>query len=138
MDDAYVRKNSGRIRADLHDRLTQPLYPIVFTLIAFLFLGEARTTRQSRGIGVAAVLMFCFAVRLIGFASVNLSVRTALGVPLVYLAPIAGGAIAAWFIYRERRPAPPAVLRRLGETIAELAAGLYRRFGAGVQPAGRG
>lgn len=138
MNDVYVAKNVGRIRSDLHDRLTQPLYPFAFALIAFLFLGEARTTRQSRGLGIVAVLVACFAVRLIGFAAVNLTIRSPLAAPLVYLVPIAGAGIAGWYIAREVRPSPPRSLVRFGENVADALTRLAGRLGAGVQPAGRG
>ena len=35
-------------RAELHDRLLAPLYPIAFTVLCFAILGAPRTTRQSR------------------------------------------------------------------------------------------
>ena len=40
----------GRFRAELVDRLVAPLYPVAFMLIALAALGQARTTRQSRGV----------------------------------------------------------------------------------------
>ena len=137
MTDPYVRKNAGRMRSDLHDRLTQPLYPIAFALLAFMFLGEARTTRQSRGMGIAAVLVACFTVRLGGLAATNLTIQSPNAAPLVYLAPLAGIGFAAWYIVREVRPAPPRVLVRLGEFAADHVMVLARRFAGGPQTASR-
>ena len=46
-DPLYVEQ-PGQFRAELHDRLIAPLYPIAFVMIAFAYLGAPRTTRQSR------------------------------------------------------------------------------------------
>ena len=35
-------------RAELHDRLIAPIYPIAFTVLCFAILGAPRTSRQSR------------------------------------------------------------------------------------------
>ena len=43
---------SGHIRSELLDRLASPLYALVAGLIAFASLGEARTTRQGRGLAI--------------------------------------------------------------------------------------
>lgn len=45
-DEAY-RQDPGRFRAELHKRLSSPLFPIAAFILAFAFLGEARTTRQN-------------------------------------------------------------------------------------------
>ena len=42
------QRGYGQIRAELHDRLATPLYPLVFAFIAIALLGHARTTRESR------------------------------------------------------------------------------------------
>ena len=126
--DAYVAKNIGRMRSDLHDRLSQPFYPIAFALIAFLFLGEARTTRQSRGVGIAVVLTVCLLVRLLGFFCTNLVVRSPLAVPFPYLVPITAAAIAYVFIATETRPSMPRAVTRLGDRLYDLTSRAARRF----------
>ena len=47
----------GHIRAELLDRLTSPLYAFVAGLIAFAALGEARTTRQGRGVAIGGAIL---------------------------------------------------------------------------------
>jgi lipopolysaccharide export system permease protein len=67
-DEAAVRQG-GRMRAELLDRLASPLYAFAAGLIGFVALGEARTTRQGRGVAIGfAVLIFCL-VRLLGIAA---------------------------------------------------------------------
>src|SRR5690606_34597676 len=46
--DAFARQYFGRFRAELHERLSAPLYVLAFAMIAFAALGQARTTRQGR------------------------------------------------------------------------------------------
>ncbi len=67
--DESVQQFQGRFRAELLDRLTGPLYAFAAGLIGFAALGEARTTRQGRGMAIgAAILIFCV-VRILGIAA---------------------------------------------------------------------
>ena len=45
-NDAYYKQNAGKFRSELHDRLSNPLYPILFVLIVGVHLGYPRTTRD--------------------------------------------------------------------------------------------
>ena len=56
-DDPLFIKQPGQFRAELHDRLLAPLYPLAFVMIAFAFLGAPRTTRQSRAWRWSAVIL---------------------------------------------------------------------------------
>jgi lipopolysaccharide export system permease protein len=67
-DQSMIRA-AGRFRAELVDRLTSPLYAFVAGLIGFAALGEARTTRQGRGVAIAAAILGFSAVRLLGIAA---------------------------------------------------------------------
>ena len=51
-DPMYIEQ-PGQFRAELHDRLMAPLYPIAFVVIAFAYLGAPRTNRQSRAMVAA-------------------------------------------------------------------------------------
>jgi lipopolysaccharide export system permease protein len=67
--DESVQHFQGRFRSELLDRLTGPLYAFAAGLIGFAALGEARTTRQGRGLAIgAAILIFCV-VRILGIAA---------------------------------------------------------------------
>jgi lipopolysaccharide export system permease protein len=59
---------AGEARAELFDRLTSPLYALVAGLVAFAALGEARTTRQNRGLAILGAVTAFAAIRLFGFA----------------------------------------------------------------------
>lgn len=93
-NDLYVKTQEGRFRAELHDRLSSPLYPLAFMVIAFAALGTPRTTRQGRGSAMAAAVLAVAAVRIAGFAVSSLVPRFSWAVPLAYLVPLAATAVA--------------------------------------------
>ncbi len=102
--DGYVRSIYGRFRAELHDRLTNPLYPVATLAIAFAALGTARTTRQGRGQAIFGAVIALIAMRIAGFAAASFTVRSALGVPIMYLVPITATVIAGLMAWRSVRP----------------------------------
>ena len=104
--DEMYRSVPGRFRAELHDRLVAPLYPVAFMFIAFAAVGRARTTRQNRAFGVMVAIAAVFALRLAGFGLVNLASASAAVVPLIYLAPLGAMAVSAFIISGRRLPRP--------------------------------
>jgi len=80
---------AGRIRGELVDRFTAPLYPIAFMFIALAALGQARTTRQGRASAVTAAIIAILAVRISGFvATQSLSVHSIAGVYAAFAIPL--------------------------------------------------
>lgn len=90
VNDIYYKMQTGRFRAELHDRFAAPLYPLCFMLIAFAALGQARTTRQGRGYAMVMALICVVAVRVLGFLASSAAVRTPFGVIGIYAAPLLG------------------------------------------------
>lgn len=86
--DAYVAKYEGRFRAELHDRFLNPLYTVVFGLIAFCALGQARTTRQGRGVAMASALAIVLIIRVAGVYTSALTQRAPSGAWLGYALPL--------------------------------------------------
>ena len=93
VEDYFTQFQSGRIRAELHDRLSACLYPLAMMFIAFAALGDARTTRQGRGTAAAAAVVSVAALRIAAFAASSVTVRTPWGLLWVYGLPL--GVIAA-------------------------------------------
>jgi lipopolysaccharide export system permease protein len=87
-DPLYVEQ-PGQFRAELHDRLVAPLYPIAFAIIAFAYLGAPRTNRQSRTLSMMGAIGGVALLRLIGF------VCTVFGATMPWLLPVQYVAIAA-------------------------------------------
>ena len=67
-DQLYIEQ-PGQFRAELHDRLMAPFYPLAFVVIAFAYLGAPRTTRQSRTMSMLGAIGGVALLRLIGFVS---------------------------------------------------------------------
>jgi len=116
-DDAefYYQYQAGRFRAELHDRLSAWLYPLAMMMIAFAALGDPRTTRQGRGVAVAAAVVGVAVLRIAGFAASNAAIRTPLGVAAIYAAPLSAMLISAVLIFQG------AFARRLGARLRAFA-----------------
>ncbi len=92
--------NWGRFRAELHDRLAAPLYPIAFAAIALAAVGAARTTRQGRGIAMAFAVVAIVAVRVLGFAVSSLIIRHESIAPAAYIVPIVATLLAIGVMWK--------------------------------------
>lgn len=88
VEEGYYKIQAGRFRAELHDRLSAPLYPLAMMLAAFAALGSASTTRQGRGLAMAWAVIAVVALRIAGFVISSTIVRSPWAVPLAYAAPL--------------------------------------------------
>lgn len=105
-NDPYVRSFAGRFRSELHDRLTNPLYPLATLAIAFAALGTARTTRQGRGQAIFSAVVALIVMRIAGFGASSLAVRSSAGVLVMYAVPlivIVGASVVSARAFRPRR-----------------------------------
>jgi lipopolysaccharide export system permease protein len=121
----YYQFQSGRFRAELHDRLSSPLYPVALMLIAFAALGEARTTRQGRGTAMAFAVMAVIGLRIAGFAASSAVVRTPWALLAVYGVPIGASIFSALIIFQGARV--KAASARLNRKLVMLMAPLRLR-----------
>lgn len=87
-NEPFYKIQEGRFRAELHERFSSWLYPLAMMMIAFAALGDARTTRQGRGMAIAAAVVGVVLLRIAGFALSSAVVRSEAAVPGVYLVPI--------------------------------------------------
>ena len=101
-DDPAEKPLLNEARAELYDRLTSPLYALVAGLVAFAALGQARTTRQNRGLAILAAVLAFAAVRIFGFAdALMLHAKGASVWPTVgaWAGPLAAGALSLDMIF---------------------------------------
>lgn len=105
-NEAYYKFQAGRFRAELHNRLSAPLYPAAFMLVAFAVLGEARTTRQGRNAAIQAAILIVGSVRIGAYAAWTASVRSEFAVVLLYALPLATIAISVAAIFYGNRLRP--------------------------------
>jgi lipopolysaccharide export system permease protein len=120
--DPYYQSQSGRFRAELHDRLSSWLYPLAMMMIAFAALGNAQTTRQGRSVAVAVAVVAVVALRIAGFAASSITVRTPLGILAVYGAPVATIVVCLVISLRQ------AAMSGLTDRLSDLALRLARPF----------
>jgi lipopolysaccharide export system permease protein len=108
-----TRADRGRVLAELHERLVNPLYPFAFMIIAFAALGRPRSTRQRRFAAILVATVIVFAIRLAGVGTTSLVARFTWAVPLVYALPLAACVVGLIVIFWERRPQLARSVRRL-------------------------
>jgi len=105
--DDTITPDSGRVLFELHNRISSPLYTIVFALLTLAFLGRPRTSRQDRSFAIVAVVAFCLVLRICGFVAAALSDNAAAWIPLLYVVPLAGFAFGiAAMVFDARLPIP--------------------------------
>ena len=96
-NEPMVRQFAGRFRQELHERFLNPLYGIVFGMIAFAALCQPKTTRQGRGLALAGAIISALAMRIAGFGTTGLILRQESAVILAYAMPLMVFALAALF-----------------------------------------
>ena len=125
MNDPEFKKEPGQFRAELHDRIMAPIYPLAFMIIAYAYLGAPRTTRQSRSMSLISTIAGVAALRLIGFASMVFGINSPFAVYFQYVAVIAATALGTVAISRGVIIEPPAFITNF---IARITERLSRRL----------
>jgi len=123
--DPFYIEQPGQFRAELHDRLVAPLYPLAFVVIAFAYLGAPRTTRQSRTMSMMAAIGGVALLRLIGFVSTVFGTNAPWMLSLQYVAIVIAFALGLFVIRRGLIVEPPAFL---ANWIAALTERISQRF----------
>lgn len=130
--DPIYKEQPGQFRAELHDRLAGPLYPLVFAVIAFAVLGTPATTRQSRTFALGFAVVGVSIVRMIGFVCVVWAVRTEVAVVLLYASLVLTCGAGVLMILRGVNIEPgieTALLSRLHALIRRVPIGRAQRVG---------
>jgi lipopolysaccharide export system permease protein len=109
-NDQFYVEQPGQFRAELHDRLMAPFYPLAFAVIAFAYLGAPRTTRQSRTMSMLGAIGGVAALRLIGFASSVFGATMPWMLSLQYIAMALFVGVGVWVIRRGVILEPPAFI----------------------------
>jgi len=121
-NDALYAAQPNQYQSELHDRLTAPLYPFAFVIVAFAFLGPPQTTRQSRTLALLGMISSVSLLRLIGFVSVIVGVRVPSVLALQYVALFGSMAAGLWQISRGRAIEPTAAVSKLATAIGDRVA----------------
>jgi len=110
LTDTLFADQPDQIRAEFHDRVTAPLYPLAFVVMTYAYLGAPRTTRQSRSMSLMGAISVVSALRGLGFVGMIAGVHTPIVLVLPYLALIAAFVLGYLAISRGIIIEPPAFL----------------------------
>ena len=134
-DSALFKAHTGQFRAELHERFSNPLYPLAFVLIALASVGQAQSTRQSRNERLVFGFVAATGCRLGGLALNNLVVLNPFYVPLMYLLPISAMVLSFIVIQRNAWPrSKRSYLARLHDSLIDWIITLfYKRKSAITQ-----
>jgi lipopolysaccharide export system permease protein len=125
-DQLYIEQ-PGQYRAELHDRLIAPLYPLAFVVIAYAYLGAPRTNRQSRTMSMLGAIGGVAALRLVGFISSVFGATMPWMLSLQYFALALAFGFGLHVIRRGLIIEPPALISNAFNALNER---LARRFAA--------
>jgi lipopolysaccharide export system permease protein len=111
------RSGPGRLVSELHERLSSPLYPLVFVIIVVAFLGRAQTTRQNRLQAVIAAFSLATLCRILGIAAANAVAVRPSNLYLLYAVPLGAGLLGLMAIRRHAVPRPPTRAQRISGAV---------------------
>ena len=103
-NDKIAKANYGQLRSELHERLSTPLYPLAFVIIAIALLGHARTTRESRWGQILTAFGIAVGLRVAGLTANNLVTLNGWAVAFVYAIPLGAIFLAAWAAHVKMSP----------------------------------
>jgi lipopolysaccharide export system permease protein len=110
LTDTMFADQPDQIRAEFHDRVTAPLYPLAFVVMTYAYLGAPRTTRQGRTMSLMGAISVVSALRGLGFVGMIAGVHTPIVLVLPYLALTAAFVLGYLAISRGIIIEPPAFL----------------------------
>jgi lipopolysaccharide export system permease protein len=124
-DDQVFLREPRQFQAEFHDRVMTPLYPLAFVVIAYMYLGPPRTTRQSRTIAMVSTIVCVALLRFAGFASTVMGTYVAMALAIQYIAIGLVFAVGFVAISRGLVIEPPVWMTN---AIADITGRLSRRF----------
>jgi lipopolysaccharide export system permease protein len=92
-DDPTLIDQPEQMRAELHDRITAPLFPLAIAVLTFACLGAPRTNRQGRAVSLLSAIGAVTLLRGLGFAGTLAGAHT----PAALLVPYA--ALTTAFVF---------------------------------------
>lgn len=123
-DDPYMFMQPGRFREEFHKRLSSGLYPFAFFAVAAAALARPRTTRQSRGLALTAIVPIMTGLQIGNFAIAGQLRTAAWAVPMTYLLPLATIVLSAMVLQGWITLSMPTALSRMLDALSRRAARL--------------
>jgi len=119
-NDPTYKQVPTHFRAELHDRLAAPIYPIAFPVLCFAILGAPRTSRQSREISIVMTITIIGALRLIGFACNVVAAQSVAAVYVLWGSLLLTFMVGLYVIARGAVIEPPAFLTQLATVFERM------------------
>jgi lipopolysaccharide export system permease protein len=133
-NDPYFQESPDSMRAELHRRLTDWFYPIVFALVGLAVAGDARSFRESRIHPMLTTMLVALFVRWGGFVAANEASEARIFLYGMYVVPLAASAVCVYMIASSRSLELPAKwhdrLQSLWTLVSDRAAGFSLRSAA--------
>ncbi|WP_045836207.1 LPS export ABC transporter permease LptF [Hyphomicrobium sp. 99] len=102
-DSRLFKSSPGQFRAEIHERLVGPLYPIAFVFLIVAFVGQARSTRSSRMQSLVLTFLFAATCRMAGLALNSAVTRDASMLIALYAVPTTAIVLSLIIIKRSDR-----------------------------------
>lgn len=112
-DDKNVREDPGAYRAELHRRLTEWSFPLLFSLVALVIAGDARSHRDARLHPLISALSISFLLRWASFYSANQAESRPFFILVMYAVPLIAGGFLIYLLMAHRKLKIPASVTRL-------------------------
>ena len=125
-DDPYYRKFPGKFRAELHNRLSSPLYGLLFAVLPLVFLGQAESPRQSRVASITMAVTIITMLRTVGVFLPGFAETSLIAVLLMYAVPLGGVIAAIVLILTGRQLRPPESVVAFAEAVFARTGGMLR------------
>jgi lipopolysaccharide export system permease protein len=109
----------NQVRAEFHDRISAPLYPLAFVVLTYAYLGAPRTTRQGRAMSLLGAIGAVAALRGLGFVGMIAGVHTPIALFLPYAGMIAAFVLGYLAISRGVIIEPPAFMTNFVAAVME-------------------
>jgi lipopolysaccharide export system permease protein len=129
-EDRQYQRYPESFAAELHNRLSAPLYAFVFAIIPLAYMSQAQSTRNGRGYIVAAAVSLAFVIRMLGYYFGTISEFNPFVIPLLYLLPIGVTVAASILILR-------GVQLSVSERTVMFFESIFERIGGLVRPPAR-
>jgi lipopolysaccharide export system permease protein len=119
-NDPTYKQIPTHFRAELHDRVAAPIYPIAFTVLCFAILGAPRTSRQSREVSIVMTIAAIGALRLIGFACNVVAAQNVAAVYVLWGSLLLAFGVGVYAIARGAVIEPPEFLTQLATVFERM------------------
>lgn len=116
-NDIFQITQPGRFREELHKRLSAGLYPLAYFAIAAAALARPRTTRQSRGAALMAIIPAMASVQIGNFAIAGQLRTQDAAVVLIYIFPLIVVALCALVLSDRIHLTPPRAFSDFAEAV---------------------